>query len=244
MDRRIIAIIAVLAIGLTAFAIPLEDSDAEPQSVIMSDKYIYHTKIEWKNTYYSYYTSVLYFNDGSENYKTMLQYLEDGKTPVLKDDRENLGGTVHLYKISKWLNDSILYINVTGGESLMLFTEEVKKPFNNTFFVKVGDTISVSASKVTDMYGHEGYAEIGTLNICKDTYTETAKISKEISISLETPGYYEQAFDPLFYYVTYDITGDSQPNGSANVFIVICTLVAVIGLGLLVVAAIKPKWSK
>ncbi|MGN0098805.1 MAG: hypothetical protein ACI38Y_05725, partial [Candidatus Methanomethylophilaceae archaeon] len=64
MDRKIIAIIAVFAIGLMAFATSLEDSDAEPTTTTMSNKYVFHATIEWKDGYTPYNTGMtFYFNE-------------------------------------------------------------------------------------------------------------------------------------------------------------------------------------
>lgn len=244
MDRRIITIIAVLSIGLTAFTIPLEDSDAEPTTTTMSNKYIFHTTIEWKDGYTPYNTGItFYFNEGSANHKAMEQYLEDRKTVITQDDKSNLSGTVHIYRTSTWNSDSIITVGVPDDDNIMLFGDEVMRPYNNTFFVKVGDTVTIRAYSATNSFGESCSAYVGNVNILSETYSETAKVSKEVSITFDNISVYNKV-PTLFYNVTYEITGDSQPNGSANVFIVICTLVAVIGLGLLVVAAMKPKWSK
>ena len=244
MDRRIMAIMAVLAIGITAFSIPLEDTDAEPISTTMSSEYIYHATLEWKGEYRAYsYGSTLYFNEGSSNHSAMLQYLKDHETVVYQDDRDKLSGTVHAYKTSSWFGDSYINITVQDSDNLLLIGEEVQRPYNNTFFVKVGDTITISASKITNSFGESCPAYIDGVDISTETYVEKAKISKEVSITFDNVGSYNRV-PALFNYITYEMTGNSEPNGSANVFIALCTVMAVIGLGLLIVAAMKPKWSK
>ena len=244
MDRKMMAIIAVLALSMTTIAIPMDDSDAETQTTYMSEYYIVHATTAWKTEYESSYSNVLYFNEGSENHKTMLKYIEDGKTPVLKDDRDNLSGNVHLYMMATWNLDTVIYIYVKNAENVMLFGETVKEPYNNSFFVKAGDTFRFHAYSVKDMFGNSGEAHIGDTNVSEDTYVETAKTSKEISIQFYNSWSPSVKYHSLFFIVNYEVSGQSEPNGSATVFFALCAVVAVIGLGLLVVAAMKPKWSK
>lgn len=244
MDRKMMAIIAVLALSMTTIAIPMDDSDAETQTTYMSEYYIVHAATTWKTEYESSYSNMLYFNEGSENHKTMLKYIEDGKTPVLKDDRKNLSGNVHLYMMTTWNLDTVIYIYVKNAENVMLFGETVKEPYNNSFFVKAGDTFRFHAYSVKDMFGNSGEARIGDTNVSEDTYVETAKTSKEISIQFYNSWSPSVEYHSLFFIVNYEVSGQSEPNGSATVFFALCAVVAVIGLGLLVVAAMKPKWSK
>ena len=244
MDRRIIAIMAVMVLGMTTFVIPMDDSDAKTQTVYMSEFYIVHGSTVWKNDYESSYSNMLYFNEGSENHKTMLKYLEDGKTPVLKDDRDNLSGNVHLYMMTTWSMDTTIYIYVRNAENVLVPGEIVKEPFNNSFFVKAGDTFRFHASSIKDMYGNTSNAYIGSTDILNDTYVETAKTSKEISLRFDYSWSPSIEYHSLFFIVDYEVSGQSEPNGSATVFIALCAVMAVIGLGLLIIAAIKPKWSK
>lgn len=43
---------------------------------------------------------------------------------------------------------------------------------------------------------------------------------------------------------TYEISGISEPNGSATAYFVFCAIVTVLVLAILAYAALKPKWSK
>ncbi len=95
------------------------------------------------------------------------------------------------------------------------------------------------------MYGEACTASINGTDIA-GTYTEVANISKEIKISFtdDNPIWMKHDYQSMFYVVDYEATGYSEPNGSATSFIAICAVMAVIGLGLLIIASIKPKWSK
>lgn len=244
MDRRLLAVMAVMIIGLTAFTISVEGTDAEPKTENMSDYYISHGTIMWDPDYESDTGNRLFFNDGSENHKTMLKYLEDSETLVMKDDRENLSGKVHVYLITEY-RTTLVYVFVKSGGNVSFEGEVVKEPFNNAFFVKAGDTFTIKAYSIKNMYGEPCTASINGTDIT-ESYTEVANITKEIEISFDdkNPTWGMHDYRSIFYVVDYEATGYSEPNGSATSFIAICAVMAVIGLGLLVVASIKPKWSK
>lgn len=244
MDRRLLAVMTVMILGLTAFTLSVEGTDAKTDTVIMSDYYISHGTIEWDQEYVSTTENRLFFNDGSENHKTMLKYLEDSETLVTKDDRDNLNGKVHVYLITYYPTTTVyVYIKSIGNVSFE--GEIVKEPFNNAFFVKAGDTFSIKTDSVTNMYGEPCTASINGTDIT-ESYTEIANITKEIKISFtdDNPVWRNHDYQSMFYVVDYEATGHSEPNGSATSFVAICAVMAIIGLGLLVVASIKPKWSK
>lgn len=244
MDRRLLAVMTVMMFGLTAFTISVGDTDAEPKTENTSDYYISHGAIMWDPDYESSTSNRLFFNSGSENHKTMMKYIDDSETIVTKDDRENLSGEVHIYLMTTYQTTDV-YVFVKSGGNVSVEGEIVKEPFNNAFFVKAGDTFSIRAYSVKNMYGEACTASINGTDIA-GTYTEVANISKEIKISFtdDNPVWMKHDYQSMFYVVDYEATGYSEPNGSATSFIAICAVMAVIGLGLLVIASIKPKWSK
>lgn len=242
MDRRLLAVMAVMILGLTLSTIPMNGADAEPKTEIMSEYYIAHGTLEWKPEYLSGHSNILYFNDGSENHKAMLKYLEDEKNPVTDDDRRDLSGKVHVYMMSE-RPDTRLYIVIEGGNNIIFSGNIVKEPFNNTFFVKAGDTFSITVHSVKDVYGNDCSLSVNDTDV-DGTYSEKVSRSTELSLSFDYNKTVRYEFHPLCYIVDYEATGYSNPSDSATSFIAICAVMAVIGLGLLVVASIKPKWSK
>lgn len=242
MDRRLIAVMTVMILGLTMFTISVDGADAKSNTEIMSEYYITYGTLEWDSKYHSGYTNMLYFNDGSDNHETMLKYLEDSKTPVTMDDRRNLSGKVHIYMMTK-TPDTRLYVYVEGESNLVFYGETIKEPFNNSFFVKAGDTFSITVYSVKDMYGNDCSLSVNSTDV-NGTYSEEVNRSTELSLSFDYNKTVRYEFHPLCYIVNYEATGYSEPSSSATSFIAICAVMAIIGLGLLVVASIKPKWSK
>ena len=47
-----------------------------------------------------------------------------------------------------------------------------------------------------------------------------------------------------YFDVNYDAEGMSSPNGSATLYVVICAVITVLVLAILILASIRPKWSK
>lgn len=242
MDRRSLAIMIVLAMSLPLLLAPAGEADAEPRTDTMSHLYITHGTVEWKEGYTSYHTDTLYFNEGSANHSAMLQYLEDSRTSVTADDRDHLGGKVHLYEVNGSAYEEIR-ISVRSGPNVVVDAETVKEPFNNTFLVKAGDTFTLNVLDARDMFGDSCRIYLGN-TLLDGTYIETANTTKEIGLRFDSGRSTEYQFMPLFCTIQYEASGHSEPNGSATSFVVLCAVVAVIGLGLLIIASMKPKWSR
>ena len=83
------------------------------------------------------------------------------------------------------------------------------------------------------------------MDVVTDTYVEDVKKSKEIPVILYSNGGGEEYYlESYCFTVSYQASGYSEPNGSATAFIAICAIVTVLGLGLLILSSMKPKWSK
>lgn len=247
MDRKIIATLAVLVLSIAVVPVTSGEADASTTTVNMCDKYLCMTTIDWDSKY-KIDREYLYFNVDSDNDLKMQQYVEDQKNPVLKDDRDNLKGAVHVYVQSYYSSTSIVIFDDKWERVDILMCSSVLDPFNNSFFVKAGDTFSLQMYSVKDMYGYDARAEIMDSNyeyhdLSKGKYTEKSNKSKEISIKLE-PDYWDNALRPYCYTMTYEASGYSEPNGSATVFIAISAIVTVLALGLLILSGKKPGWSK
>lgn len=55
---------------------------------------------------------------------------------------------------------------------------------------------------------------------------------------------FESAYQAVYFDVNYDAEGMSSPNGSATLYVVICAVITVLVLAILILASIRPKWSK
>ena len=246
MNRKILALVAVIIMGMSMVPLTYEQSDAEITTVNASGEYLCMTTVKWDPNY-SFNSYYYYFNVGSANDLAMQEYIENKQKPVLTDDRNNLSGDVHIYTTSSYPSASVvLWI---GDDRVYFECDYVLKPYNNTFFVKTGDTFSIKAYKVLDMYGSDAKAWIRDKNytdhdLVSEGYTEVANKSKEIAVSFNDDSYEWNKLHSYCYTYTYEASGYSEPNGSATVFIAICAIVTILGLGLLILSGMKPRWSK
>ena len=55
---------------------------------------------------------------------------------------------------------------------------------------------------------------------------------------------FDYIYSAVYVDINYDVEGISTPNGSATVYITICAAITIIVFAILVLASIKPKWSK
>ena len=55
---------------------------------------------------------------------------------------------------------------------------------------------------------------------------------------------FDYIYSAVYVEINYDVEGVSTPNGSATVYIAICAAITIIVFAVLVLASIKPKWSK
>lgn len=241
MDRRaMIAAIAVLAVaGVCLVPAVSDESDAVTQDRF-ADYYVMHgtvTKTEYLHTEWVS-SNFLYFAEGSVNHSTMQAYLRDQTVDVSADDRDGLGdlpvGTViHVYYISNYEYTDAY----TFGTSIPV--ETVLEPYTLTFFVKAGDTFTISVQSCVDNWGNTVVPYIterfGSVQL-NQTYTAEYTSSTEVKVFSDTYC--------LYVDISYVASGASSPNGSAAAYVAVCAVITVIVLGLLVMAGMKPKWSK
>ena len=246
MNGKMMAILTIAILGIVTVPVSMDGYEGSVTTVSMCDKYLCVTTVDWDPQYRlddNYY----YFNVGSANDLLMDKYVEDQKVPVLRDDRENLSGKVHIYLQSTYPTTNIAIWNGSWDRVQTLFCSTAVEPFNNSFFVKAGDTFRIQVFNIKDRYGTAARAQIRDANYeyhdLDQEYVETSNKSKEINIEIMPRGT-ENSLLPYYYTAIYEASGYSEPNGSATMFIAICAMVTIIALGLLILSGMKPKWSK
>ena len=250
MNSKMMSLLIVAVLGLTLIPVCAEQSDADTNTVNMCSKNLCMATIQWDDKYMIPSLDRYGFNAGSENEKKMLEYIETHENPVLRDDRNNLKGEVHIYVLDYYKTSYIGIFTKDFSERITLEAKCVLDAYNNSFFVKAGDRFSFHAISAIDMYGRDANAYIDdidyrSVDVVTDTYVEDVKKSKEIPVILYSNGGGEEYYlESYCFTVSYQASGYSEPNGSATVFIAICAIVTVLGLGLLILSSMKPKWSK
>lgn len=251
MNGRKMALIAVAIMGMVCFA-PLiaEDSSAETVDTRISSMYVYEAKttiradeIPMERDYLTYYMI-----EGGSNWKAMTEYLKNPQnSPGVKGDdfgvlKDNIGKIVHLYGMRNHGDDEYLWF---GNYSLPC--TKVLDPYNIpaidaktndivTFMIISATSNEGQKSKHFDLYRHgtdSDYEYLGVGNVAKYVWSEGD------SYSIGTGWSNEQ----LYWDLEYDVEVDS-PNGSATTFAAVCIIISALTIITMVVAVMKPKWSK
>lgn len=241
----VVALMCVICLSPLAF----DDSDAD-ESLRMSDHYLYKTSVvlepgDYVWTIGSYFITI----DGSDKDQLMDRYLQDPTDTSINLSEDDQG---ELTRYSYITERTPVNIYMSGGAYLyddylyiwdhVAKWNQVLEPYNDdhlTFFVKAGDrfeldiTVRNEKGAACDAYL---YTNLGSEDIVNGHYSRVMESSTSVSVRTNTNGIY---FD-----VWYDASGYSAPNGSPTVYAAICILVTVVILGVLVVAGLKPKWSK
>lgn len=250
MNGKIAALVAVAVFGLVCLA-PLvsEDSSAETYERRVSTTYVYQADFDIVNTG-NLDDTYLYMIDGSSNHAAIEAYLKDPRNtaPPTGDDRsqlkDNIGGTVHVYKAVSWNNDVIDYGNGWKSGTLRLSPYNVSDLFKGD----VEDLVKLRINSVTDSTGKKLEDEslyIYTRGL-SESYNNiyvgtTAKyvIEKDSSFFIRP----EWSSTTLCYNLEFDLE-ILKPNGSATTFMAVCFVISAITIALLAFGALKPKWSK
>lgn len=250
MNRKAIAAAAVFAM-LVICAAPLAAGDAdaaETREGRVSDMYIWGGSTTIPENP-SYYNSVLFFVEGSENHAKMLAYLEDPTSvSITEDDKsilyQNVGKTAYVYE-ALWYSTSSNWVSVFGST---VYLELILEPYNNTNFIATsGSTVTLEITSITTQSGED--TEIDLVNLGSQYTVDTIDVGSEYSFKVSSTGTYAFEYNgydnrDLYIDLTYTVEGDSVPSGSATVFAAICFIIAAITVALVVLASMKPKWSK
>ena len=226
-----------------------DDSDASTSERV-SNNNVYRGEFtipDWRyyDEYYDpFYYNYLYFIEGSENDQTMERYLRDHNVDVTDDDRDRIleigrsGGSdqkVKVYEFTEYMSSGIWW---GGQESSAELVLEAYNPVS--FFVKSGNTLEFTVISCVDNMGNDVRVywqdENWTYHYADPTIEIDTHKSGEYEFGLE--------MNTLYCDIVYNVSGNSEPNGSSTIFIVVCAAITVFVFALLALAAIKPKWSK
>lgn len=247
--KKIVAAVAVMAmLALMFVPITADPADADTGSARMSRAYVYHAQLEIEGQFSGFYGSNLYFIEGSDNDRAMDAYLTDHSVSVTEDDRDTIplesatsdSMTINVYALEYGYTDDPIYINGYTSQ-----TELVLEPYGElTFFAKAGDTFRFSTQVCRSNFGED--ANLSYYNQMTGEYQYSDRNGGiEVHCAGSTAFVFEapSAYD-LYYDVTYTVTGASTPNGSATLYFAVCAVITVLVLAILVLAGLKPKWSK
>lgn len=252
MDNRKIAAVAVLAMVAMIFVpVASDPADADTGSTRMSSAYVYYAQYELDSPLSGFDGSYLYFIDGSENDRAMDAYLADPNhsVSVTEDDRDRIATeswngssmTLNVYSM-EYRNDNNNQIYING---YTMSSEMVLEPYGEmTFFVKAGDTFRFSTQMCRSNMGQD------------DSFYYYDPVDRDYQYSDRDGGivvycdssmafiYDAPSSSYLYYDVAYTVSGASVPNGSATLYFAMCVVITVLVLAILVLAGLKPKWSK
>ena len=250
MDRRITVTLVLAILAVSCMIVVMTDDSEGSTSERVSYVNVFRGEFTipdlrpYGEDYIPFSSNQLYFIDDSKNDQIMERYLDDQSVDVKEDDRERIleigrsGGsdqTVNLYYVTKYQSGNLWW---AGQES---DPEWVLEAYNTmSFFVKSGNTLEFTLISCVNNFGEEEDVywedEMWNYHYAEPSLEIETNKSGEIALNIDHSG--------LYCDVVYDVTGNSEPNGSATLFIVVCAAITVIVFALLAMAAIKPKWSK
>ena len=247
---------AVVVVMMAACVVPVvaDELDAA-DSLRMSDKYVLYAQFEKEakdEWYYEwYYDNTLYFIDGSPEDQEMKRYIEDPYGVSITDDQREAveaapaGTLINVYELSTYYYDfDVQTVNYNDQE---IPGVKVMDPSGSmSFFVKAGDTITLTIHDIEQSYvGSNVMSEIeASVYVDYQTHTIDPTFSHQYDVSTEMSVDFNNTYNAVYWEVSYDVSGISEPNGSATLYIAICAVITVLVLALLVYAGIKPKWAK
>ena len=249
ISNKIVASVAV-AIMMSVCIAPMMAEGSDGATAIRSaETAVYEGTFEKiSGTYVNAFYNSFYFLEGSDNHKAMMAYIADPTNrdnKVVQDDSQETlrnigwGGTVHVYTWRQYLMEGVIPVATTGETNI---NADLKKTMDSygriSFFVKAGDTVKISMT-ATNNYGEDAepyFFDTDYVKVDPSAYEGQFKASFNIVIHFDNGGLYSE--------VSYDVSGISQPGGSATTYFIFCAIVTVLVLAILAYAALKPKWSK
>lgn len=252
MNRNTV-VATVLAVIVLACLAPVAADEADADTTVtlkISDKYVYAgTFVMPDGEYYMQYSTMM-FIDGSEGHRQMEAYIADplnNSIPEIDDEvwlrtGDYAGTLVHAYTSQS--TDDYPDMNTYAGT---IKGDIVLEPFgeNLEIAVRPGEDIRVSLISSSDESGNEIDLYISHNGMTDSlsagsTFYDAPKSLTTYSIGV---GQYIYTNDLIYIYeISYE--GGSEPNGSATMFAAICFVIAALTIGILVYAAMKPKWAK
>lgn len=239
--KKIIAVSAMLIMATVCLA-PIASADADiADSVRTSGGDLYEGTFEKTGGFVPKYTGMMMFIDGSDNHKNMLKYLKDPlSTDVKTDDYDTIdnnswSGTVHVFYANTFgVNETTVTI---GGMNVTL--KKIMSSYGTiSFFAKAGETAKISMTSVTNL-GEDAEPYLGYMYSPEpigDGLEKYYKTSTNETVSFGVNSIYVDS--------TYSISGVGEPNGSSTTYFVFCAIVTIAVFAVMVLASLKPKWSK
>lgn len=184
--------------------------------------------------------------DGSSNDQLMDRYLANPKDMSIKitsDDRDDLYTLTAPTKFNVYMVNSNNVYNDIWFNGYQAEGTVVLEPYNTEqlkFFVKAGDTFDI------DMVSTNNYGDATSPRVIVTSTMEEYSVDKmPMTMAASTTVYVDPSPSyNLYCDVTYTASGYSAPNGSPALYVAVCAIITVAVLALLVLASIKPKWSK
>lgn len=251
-EKRIITVVAtLLMLSICIAPMVIEDSDAANTERI-SENYLYHAQFvkrdlgDWYEEWYM--DNYLYYIDGSEKNQQMERYISDPQRYSISstDDRERInnspaGTIVNVYACDSYYSEGYRW-SISYNDQTQI-AEKVLDPYGGiSFFVTAGDTLEITINSITVSNGDRtprAYVMIDyQYNYINPGFTHHYTTSTEVDVG------FESAYQAVYFDVNYDAEGMSSPNGSATLYVVICAVITVLVLAILILASIRPKWSK
>ncbi len=242
MRTNSLAAVIAVAIMMAVCVVPAMCDDSDGATTQRTSNYdVYEGKF-WKESgsYISSYYYNYYFKEDSDNHKAMKAYIADPlNNNVTADDDDSTmrsySGWVYVYATRNY--DGTKDVQVAGNYSCDL--HKVLDAYGKlTFFVKAGQTVKMSIKSISD----EGKDAKPYIYPTTGQEYLSPTFEKHFTASFNMLVYFENA--RLYADSTYEISGISEPNGSATVYFIFCAIVTVLVLAILAYAALKPKWSK
>ena len=236
---------AAIMLAICFVPVASDDSDAT-ENHRLSTMYLYEGVLE-KDSDTFIYSSYLCFIEDSPGHKNMKRYLADPTDVSISiDDSADRNeimtpgwtGTVYVYRTYEYYYGSTYGDYVTKSDYIVL--KQVLEPYGSlVFFVKAGDTISLTVTAV-DNKGSKVvpyiYTTSGIDYIDPSVEYECLKPT-EVVVKFQTT-------TSVYIDTSYDVSGNSMPNGSAAAYVTICAAITIMVLAVMIVASFKPGWSK
>ena len=190
----------------------------------------------------------LYYIDGSEKDKQMDLYISDPQRYSISssDDRELItsspaGTLVNVYMCSNYYSED--YTQTISYNEQEKNATKILDPYGGvSFFVRAGDTLEITVNSLTLSNGTN--TPRAYISVDYDQVYLNPSFSHRYTTSTEVNMDFDYIYSAVYVDINYDVEGISTPNGSATVYIAICAAITIIVFAILVLASIKPKWSK
>lgn len=242
MDMKRIIAVSTMLIMVAICLVPIASTDADATESTRTSSYdLYEGAFEKTGGYVPKWIGMMMFIDGSDNHRNMLKYVDDPlSTDVTTDDYDTIQdpdwtGTVHVFYPTTYYQNE--YPVTIGGMDITL--KKVMSSYGAIFFfAKVGDTARISITAVTNL-GEDAKPYLGYLY-------SPEYITGELEKHYKTSVYETVNFETLCLYVDseYSISGVGEPNGSPTAYFVFCAIVTAAVFAVMVIASLKPRWSK